>query len=438
MSCAVERDAAAAGGPGGDLGEPVQRAQQRRLARAGGADQREHLALAHRQGDVAHDPVLAVGEPHRLGPHALAHVRGRRASRARLRGGGRRLRRAGRRRRRAAGRRDARLAVDRDPPHGRWHQRVHRESELPEPTPSARAAAGARGRARRPAVSRVTSRVQHEHDREQHERGGVGLLRGVALAGGRVVIHVAGQRRAGAAQQCRAAVLPLPVRSCSERAEQDRDDRRVADDAAHAEHRCRWRCSAGSTAAARGGSWSRASCRARRRPRASRSGSCESASRVGPTTSGSASSDMTMPGGEERLARDGAAGGVLGEEAEEAPREDRAGRRSRARCSARRRSSRSPTRSRARATTGARTPTATPRAPMPERRGDSDADRGHDQRALDRVEEAAASGSGAARRRGEVHEQARAQVGDALDEHEQDDRDARSRTARCRRAQQSQ
>ncbi len=63
---AVERDSPAARGAGGDLGEAVQRAQQRRLARAGGADQRQHLALAHRQADVAHDPVLAVGQPHRL------------------------------------------------------------------------------------------------------------------------------------------------------------------------------------------------------------------------------------------------------------------------------------------------------------------------------------------------------------------------------------
>ena len=44
---AVEGDVAAAGRPGGDLGEAVQRAQKSGLARAGGSDQGEHLALAH-------------------------------------------------------------------------------------------------------------------------------------------------------------------------------------------------------------------------------------------------------------------------------------------------------------------------------------------------------------------------------------------------------
>src|SRR5690349_9437975 len=45
----VEQDAPGQGRRAGELGEPVERAQQRRLAAARGSDQRQHLALAHRQ-----------------------------------------------------------------------------------------------------------------------------------------------------------------------------------------------------------------------------------------------------------------------------------------------------------------------------------------------------------------------------------------------------
>ncbi len=47
----VEQDAAAQRRRAGQLGEPVERAQQGRLAAARGADQRQHLALADRQRD---------------------------------------------------------------------------------------------------------------------------------------------------------------------------------------------------------------------------------------------------------------------------------------------------------------------------------------------------------------------------------------------------
>ena len=49
---AVERDPAVQRRRAGQLGEPVERAQQGRLAAAGGADQGEHLALADRQRDL--------------------------------------------------------------------------------------------------------------------------------------------------------------------------------------------------------------------------------------------------------------------------------------------------------------------------------------------------------------------------------------------------
>ena len=133
--------------PGGDLGEAVQRAQQRRLARARRADQREHLALAHRQADVAHDPVLAVGEPHRLDRmRSRTLAAGRRAVCGRAAAGGGC---AGRRRyaRRRTRRRHVRFAVDDDPAHRGWHQRVHQ--------PSCSASSEDRRRSRRRALLRA-------------------------------------------------------------------------------------------------------------------------------------------------------------------------------------------------------------------------------------------------------------------------------------------
>ena len=47
----------------------------------------------------------------------------------------------------------------------------------------------------------VDHEVERDHDDQQHERGRVGLLRRVALARRRVVVDVARQRRAGAAQR---------------------------------------------------------------------------------------------------------------------------------------------------------------------------------------------------------------------------------------------
>ena len=151
MSCAVERDPPAAGGARGDLGEPVERAQQRRLARARRADQRQHLALAHRQADVAHDPVLAVGQPHRLDAHPLAHVRPRaRPARERERGGA-----AARRRRRWAARgRRRRAARGRPRSAARAAASAGPCASLPTRRASRRCAARS---ARRSPVRRVTS-----------------------------------------------------------------------------------------------------------------------------------------------------------------------------------------------------------------------------------------------------------------------------------------
>ncbi len=57
---AVEQDPAAVARARRQLGEAVERAQQRRLAAAGRADQREHLALVDRQRDVPDRRLLAV------------------------------------------------------------------------------------------------------------------------------------------------------------------------------------------------------------------------------------------------------------------------------------------------------------------------------------------------------------------------------------------
>ena len=49
----------------GELGQAVERAQERRLAAARGADEGEHLALADRQRDLAHGELAAVGDRQR-------------------------------------------------------------------------------------------------------------------------------------------------------------------------------------------------------------------------------------------------------------------------------------------------------------------------------------------------------------------------------------
>ena len=146
-----------------------------------------------------------------------------------------------------------------------------------------------------PRAIAVDGEVEHDDDQQQHERGRVGLLGRVALAGRRVVVDVAGQRRAGAAADVRSRRRRRRSASCSVRAEQDHDDRGVAGDAAHAERRAGGDARAARPAAARGGSSPPSSCRARRRPRARGAGSHCSASRVAPTTSGSAISDIIAP-----------------------------------------------------------------------------------------------------------------------------------------------
>ncbi len=55
----------------GQLGEPVERAQQRRLAAAGRTDQREHLALADRQRHRPDRELLPVGDRHLVDVHPV-------------------------------------------------------------------------------------------------------------------------------------------------------------------------------------------------------------------------------------------------------------------------------------------------------------------------------------------------------------------------------
>ena len=120
----------------------------------------------------------------------------------------------------------------------------------------------------------VDGEVEGEHDQQQHEGGRVGLLGRVALAGGRVVVDVAGQRAAGARAGSSSGEAPPPGSKLQRCAEQDDDDRGVADDPAHAERR-----PGGDPADARPAAGSAADrrdlgpCRARRRPRGRGGGS---------------------------------------------------------------------------------------------------------------------------------------------------------------------
>ena len=72
---AVEQDRAGARRAGGQLGQAVQRAQQRRLAAARRADQREHLAEADRQRDLLDGLVVAVEHRQLVQRHALRPAR---------------------------------------------------------------------------------------------------------------------------------------------------------------------------------------------------------------------------------------------------------------------------------------------------------------------------------------------------------------------------
>ena len=181
---------------------------------------------------------------------------------------------------------------------------------------------------------RSTAKLRHDHDHQQHERGRVGLLRRVALAGRRVVVDVAGQRRAGAAQRVerpeRAAGALQLQRSRRAGSRRSRCRRRCGPCRA----RCRSRCRAAPPAAARAGSSRPSSCRARRRPRARGAGSPAATRASRPTISGSAISDIIAPAVEERAAEHRTALGRERQEARRCRSRRRSGRRSRARCSA--------------------------------------------------------------------------------------------------------
>ena len=66
----VQRDPPIQRGRAGQLGEPVERAQERRLAAAGGADQGQDLALANRQVDLLDGGLAVVGDRELLDLHA--------------------------------------------------------------------------------------------------------------------------------------------------------------------------------------------------------------------------------------------------------------------------------------------------------------------------------------------------------------------------------
>src|SRR6201999_1989792 len=118
---AVERDDAAPRRGRGQLDEPVERAQQRRLAAAGRADQREHLALADRDGDRLDGLVVAVADRDLVGAHALDLRTGGRLGPADDRRQAPRPRGAGAARGRVD---DRRLVLDDDAPHGRRDREV--------------------------------------------------------------------------------------------------------------------------------------------------------------------------------------------------------------------------------------------------------------------------------------------------------------------------
>jgi hypothetical protein len=83
---AVERDATAHRRRTRELGQAVERTQQRRLAAARRADQREHLAFADRERDLVDRELGAVGDRHVLDRHALDREGGRRGVTARRAG----------------------------------------------------------------------------------------------------------------------------------------------------------------------------------------------------------------------------------------------------------------------------------------------------------------------------------------------------------------
>ena len=208
------------------LGQPVQRPQQRRLAAARGSDQREHLALADRQRHGVDGDLRAVGDRHVLDLHPVDR-RTRTAATRRgaatkppermvavaVRG---RPRRPGLRAS-ARGRLERAAFVAGQAPDGRWLSQLHRNAlarRLKTSTPTF-------------STSTIISSTN---------AAAYALSRLVAVAGRRVLEDVARQRAAGSAQRAeqRSRAHALEVQR---RAEQDDDDRRVADHAADAEHR---------------------------------------------------------------------------------------------------------------------------------------------------------------------------------------------------------
>ena len=211
----------------------------------------------------------------------------------------------------------------------------------------------------------VDDEVERDHDQQQHEGRGVGLLGREALARRRVVVDVAGQRAAGAAQRRRSGVLvagsgaaaiapsrmttiavspairpmpsavpvPMPGRAAGQQHAADR--------------RPPW------------------SCRARRRPRARGRGSPAAPRASRRPRAAARSATSSPPAAKKERPNTAPPSAVEGEEAEAAAAGRRAGRRSRARCSACRRRSRRRTRPPAPARPGGRTPSARPRSPTP-------------------------------------------------------------------------
>ena len=180
------------------LGEAVERAQQRRLAAAGRPDQREHLALADRQRDLVDGDLAAVGDRQRLDAHALARAAA--AGAAGARGAARR----------------AELCARRSPvaPAARRHDASARRRATIRRIGRRRQLRSMR-RSPSPRRDQVDGEVQRDHDHQQHERRRVGLLGRVALARRRVVVDVAGERAAGAARGSRAPATPPTPWSCS-------------------------------------------------------------------------------------------------------------------------------------------------------------------------------------------------------------------------------
>ena len=192
------------------LGQPVQRAQQRRLAAARRADQRQHLALADWQRDRVDGQLAAVGDRQLVDLHPVDRDR-RRAGHA-----------ATARPRTPAHRPRCRWWPCRSwPARGRAVVAGPRGAGTSRSRPvSRRTGGGVLSSMQLPGAAGgdVDADVEGQHDDQQHERGGVRLGRLVALAGGSVVEDVVGQGAPGPAQRRAAARRRRPGRSACRRA----------------------------------------------------------------------------------------------------------------------------------------------------------------------------------------------------------------------------